>query len=105
MHQILRNTLICLCAAFILVGSLSADNWHQWRGPNNDGISQATEAPTHWSQTENVQWRLPLPGEAGSTPVVWEDKIFPHFSGRGCPCFDVRQHRRRRTLEKDDCTR
>ena len=76
MHQILRNTLICLCAAFILVGSLSADNWHQWRGPNNDGISQATEAPTHWSQTENVQWRLPLPGEAGSTPVVWEDKIF-----------------------------
>ena len=76
MHQILRNTLIHLCAACIFIGSVSAGNWHQWRGPTNDGISQATEAPIHWSQTENVQWRLPLPGEAGSTPVVWEDKIF-----------------------------
>ena len=73
---ILKNTLTLLFASFILVGSLSADNWHQWRGPSNDGISQAAGAPTHWSQTENVQWRLPLPGEAASTPVVWEDKIF-----------------------------
>ncbi len=74
--HILKNTLTLLFASFILVGSLSADNWHQWRGPNNDGISQAAEAPIHWNHTENVQWRLPLPGEAGSTPVVWEDKIF-----------------------------
>ena len=76
MYQTLRNTLICLLAVFVLVGSLDAGNWHRWRGPNNDGISQATEVPLHWSQTENVQWRLPLPGEAASTPVVWEDKIF-----------------------------
>jgi outer membrane protein assembly factor BamB len=74
--HILRNTLTLLLAFFFLIGSLSADNWHQWRGPNNDGISQATEAPIHWSQTENVRWRLPLPGEAASTPVISEDKIF-----------------------------
>ena len=74
--HILKNPLTLLFASLILVGTLSADNWHQWRGPSNDGISQATDAPVHWSQTENVQWRLPLPGEAGSTPVVWEDKIF-----------------------------
>lgn len=76
MYQTLRNTLICLLAVFVLVDNSFAGNWHRWRGPNNDGISQATEAPIHWSQTENVQWRLPLPGEAASTPVVWEDKIF-----------------------------
>lgn len=76
MYQTLKNTLIGLLAVFVLVGNSFADNWHRWRGPNNDGISQATEAPIHWSQTENVQWRLPLPGEAASTPVVWEDKIF-----------------------------
>ena len=72
----LRNTLSLLLTVFIFVGSLSADNWVQWRGPNNDGISQATNAPVQWSQTENVQWRLPLPGEAASTPIVWEDNIF-----------------------------
>ncbi|MYA98969.1 PQQ-binding-like beta-propeller repeat protein, partial [Candidatus Poribacteria bacterium] len=41
-----------------------------------DGISQETDIPIQWSQTENVKWRLPLPGEAASTPVIWEDKIF-----------------------------
>ena len=74
--HILKSTLALLLASFILVGSSAADKWHQWRGPSNDGISQAVDAPIHWSQTENLQWRLPLPGEAGSTPVVWEDKIF-----------------------------
>ena len=74
--RILRNTLTFLLGMFILVGSVSADNWDQWRGPNNDGVSQETDAPIQWSQTENVRWRLPLPGDAASTPVVWEDKIF-----------------------------
>lgn len=76
MKYILRNTLTLLLGVFVLVGSLSAENWHQWRGPNNDGISHETDVPIQWSQTENVKWRLPLPGEAASTPVVWEDKIF-----------------------------
>ena len=26
--------------------------------------------------TKNVAWRLPLPGPAGATPVVWDDHIF-----------------------------
>ena len=76
MKHILRNTLTLLLGVFILVGALYAENWHQWRGPNNDGISHETNVPIQWSQTENVKWRLPLPGEAASTPVVWEDKIF-----------------------------
>ena len=76
MQHILKNTLTLLLGVFILVGSLSAENWHHWRGPNNDGISHETDVPIQWSQTENVKWRLPLPGEAASTPVIWEDKIF-----------------------------
>ncbi len=51
-------------------------NWSQWRGPNNRGISDETDVPIQWSQTENIRWRLPLPGEAAATPVVWGDKIF-----------------------------
>ncbi len=76
MKYILRHTLTLLLGVFILVGVLSAENWHHWRGPNNDGISHETDVPIQWSQTENVKWRLPLPGEAASTPVVSEDKIF-----------------------------
>ena len=72
----LKNALIFLLVVFILTANGFADNWQQWRGMHSDGISKETEAPIQWSQTENVKWRLPLPGEAASTPVVWENKIF-----------------------------
>src|SRR5947209_5441767 len=72
-------------AAPVLVAGLSllalsaavyADNWPQWRGPNGDGVSKEKNLPTKWSETENVAWKLPLPGMGGATPVVWGDKIF-----------------------------
>lgn len=53
-----------------------AENWPHWRGPRRDGTSLETGIPVKWSKTENVLWRLPLPGPAGATLVVWEDKIF-----------------------------
>ena len=74
--QALRCTLILLLAVFTVITNSFADNWQQWRGTDNDGISEETDVPIQWSQTENVKWRLPLPGEAASTPVVWEDNIF-----------------------------
>jgi outer membrane protein assembly factor BamB len=63
--------------ALLLVASAAcAENWPQWRGPNNDGTSSETGLPASWSATENLRWRVPLPGAAGSTPVVWDDRIF-----------------------------
>jgi outer membrane protein assembly factor BamB len=59
-----------------LPGAARAENWPQWRGARLDGISTEKNLPQNWSQTENVAWRLPLPGPAGSTPIVWEDRIF-----------------------------
>ncbi len=74
--QILRNTLILLFLVLPLISSSFAENWPRWRGPRNDGTSAETGVPTHWSGTENVRWRLALPGEAASTPIVWGDRIF-----------------------------
>ncbi|MFT5526141.1 MAG: outer membrane protein assembly factor BamB, partial [Pirellulaceae bacterium] len=54
----------------------SADNWPQWRGANLDGISTETGLPVKWSGEENVAWKIELPGSAGATPCVWNDKIF-----------------------------
>lgn len=68
-----------IAAAAILVlcsGPLAADPWPQWRGPRNDGVSRESQVPTRWSATENVAWKLKLPGMAGSTPIVWNDRIF-----------------------------
>ncbi len=70
-------------AVYVLAAALAAtahhvgaENWPQWRGPNLDGISHETNLPLSWSKTQNVVWRLELPGPAGATPVVWNDHIF-----------------------------
>lgn len=60
-----------------------AENWPQWRGARLDGVSEEADLPTEWSATENIAWRLPLPGPGGSTPVVWGDRIFLTTSDGG----------------------
>ena len=59
-----------------LAGTASAENWPSWRGPTGDGICTEKGVPTTWSKTKNVAWRLELPGPAGATPVIWDDRIF-----------------------------
>ena len=51
-------------------------NWPQWRGPDSQGISQEKNLPTEWSETKNIQWKTPIPGNALSSPIIWEKKIF-----------------------------
>ncbi len=53
-----------------------ADNWPNWRGPANNGVSHEKNLPVTWSATSNVAWKAPLPGPAGSTPVVFDGRIF-----------------------------
>jgi outer membrane protein assembly factor BamB len=69
------------CLVYVLTLLLSssaalAENWPQWRGPRLNGVSQEKNLPAKWSKTENVLWRLALPGPGGATPVVWDDRIF-----------------------------
>jgi outer membrane protein assembly factor BamB len=35
-----------------------------------------TDAPLHWSDTENIKWKTTIPGRGHSSPVLWGDKIF-----------------------------
>jgi outer membrane protein assembly factor BamB len=79
MHCFRRKTLffVCVAIALSLISSPGrAENWPQWRGAKLDGISQESDVPTRWSKSENIAWRLPLPGPAGATPVVWGDRVF-----------------------------
>jgi outer membrane protein assembly factor BamB len=69
--------LIFLMTATTLAPAVSrAENWPQWRGPRNNGISIEKTIPTRWSQTENVIWRTEMPGQGGATPAVWNDRLF-----------------------------
>src|SRR5678815_2531738 len=73
----------CLCAltAFGADPKKPADsdllhNWAQWRGPLANGVAPHANPPVHWSETNNVRWKIPLPGKAHSSPIVFGDSVY-----------------------------
>ncbi len=54
---------------------VSASNWPSWRGPSAHGSIATGQPPTRWSP-ETPLWKVPLPGKGGSSPVVWNDRIY-----------------------------
>ena len=63
-------------AVALLSPAARADNWPAWRGADGMGRCKETDLPVKWSPTENVRWKVKLPGDGNSTPVVWGDRVF-----------------------------
>ncbi len=70
-----RAILGGLCLLVLLHASV-ANNWGHWRGPNGNSVSPDANPPTTWSETENIKWKVAIPGTGSGSPVVWDDKVF-----------------------------
>jgi len=57
-------------------GAVSGADWSEFRGPTGQGVSDQTGLPLTWSDTENVAWKVPIPGLGWSSPVVSQGKIY-----------------------------
>ncbi len=62
--------------AVIALTAPAGDNWPVFRGPNGDGTSDAKSLPTSWNEKKNIKWKLPIPGKAWSSPVVWGNQVW-----------------------------
>lgn len=51
-------------------------SWPQWRGPLASGVAPHADPPLRWSETENVRWKIPLPGQGHASPIVFGDAIY-----------------------------
>jgi outer membrane protein assembly factor BamB len=60
----------------IVQGGQAAKYWAFWRGPSMQGLVEGKGYPSTWSETENVRWRVQVPGRGHSSPIVWGDRIF-----------------------------
>jgi outer membrane protein assembly factor BamB len=76
----------------------AADNWPAWRGADGGGHSKEKGLPVKWSATENVKWKVELPGPCNSTPIVWGDKVFL------TQATDKGQKRSLMCLNRKDCS-
>jgi len=52
------------------------ENWPQWRGPLQNGVAPAANPPTTWSETNNVKWKVKIPGSGQATPIIWDNRVF-----------------------------
>ncbi len=83
------NTKSNLVAIFLMImganlAPLMAQDWPQFRGVFQDGVSPATNIPTTWSASENLLWKAELPGPGSSSPVVAAGKVYVTcYSGYG----------------------
>jgi outer membrane protein assembly factor BamB len=79
----MRATLLLAIVSFVSGAALAADfeheklhNWNQWRGPLANGFAPDADPPTTWGPDSNVRWKVAVPGQGESTPIVWQNRIF-----------------------------
>ena len=73
----MRERVLGMLVVFLLSLSVAnAENWPQWRGPNLNGVSNEKNLPVKWTTEENVAGKLAMPGLSGSTPIIWQNRIF-----------------------------
>jgi len=71
----------------------AAKYWPRWRGPTGQGVAADGDYPDRWSSTENVLWKVEIPGSGLSSPIVFRDSLFLTAAlGNGAErlllCFD-----------------
>ena len=57
-------------------GYSSGDYWLTWRGPDATGAARKGNPPLTWSENKNIKWKVKLPGQGTSSPVIWGNRIF-----------------------------
>lgn len=76
----LRRFLLPLA---LLLVSLPAQ-WPGFRGPQRDGVAADAAPPLTWSDTDNLRWKIELPGPGSSSPIVVGDRVYVAcYSGYG----------------------
>src|SRR2546426_498056 len=87
MHRAYVAAVAVVLAAIVQVSA--NDQWPQFRGTQAGVAADDPALPDTWSQTENVVWRLDVPGIGWSSPVVWNELVFVYFGGIGLFAFDM----------------
>jgi outer membrane protein assembly factor BamB len=79
MRSFLTLALLAALACPLFADDFEANrtrNWHQWRGPQGNGFAPDADPPLEWGPDKNVKWKVPVPGQGDSTPIVWGDRVF-----------------------------
>ena len=72
-----KRTFGCAAGAIVLASlmvspaDVTGQSWPQFRGPDANGVvADNPRLPDHWSASDNIDWRTPVPGLGWSSPIV-----------------------------------
>src|SRR6202167_4495779 len=71
-----------MLVSFVCLTASARSDWPDFRGPWCDGRTTAPGQtnllglPLHWSETENVKWKTPIPYRGWFTPVILNGQIW-----------------------------
>lgn len=70
-----RMAVACLVGWLAAAGTTLANDWYQWRGPEQDGVSRERNLPDKWSPDgDNAVWKNNVGGM--SSPIVMDGRIY-----------------------------
>lgn len=70
------HSIALLIALSLHAPTRATDHWPEFRGPTGQGVTASSGLPLTWSETENVRWKVAVPGQGWSSPVVWGDQVW-----------------------------
>jgi len=99
----MKQIILAGLVSVLVASSSQAQEWTRFRGPNGTGISDAKTIPIQFTE-KDYNWKVPLPGDGHSSPVIWGDKIFltgSHEQQGGMHVHAVSVHDGRVLWQKD----
>ncbi len=99
----MKLTVAVALPLLLIPGTLFAQEWSRFRGPNGCGIGEMENPPVKWTENDFL-WRRELPGKGHSSPVVWGTKLFvTSAEGKGekrmLHCLDAENGKIRWTVD------
>lgn len=73
MKGLIASVTVVLCSA-LAAGTVKAQAWSQFRGPNGAGVADEQKPPVEIGPDKNVKWKVTAPSGL-SSPIVAGDKL------------------------------
>lgn len=71
----LSRAMMACCMLVVIAGTVFADDWPQWRGPNRDGKISGFKAPATWPKELTQKWKVTV-GLGDATPALVGEKLY-----------------------------
>jgi outer membrane protein assembly factor BamB len=68
--------LVCAVAVVLAGAEVGADDWPEFRGATGQGHSSERGLVVEWSESQNIVWKVPVPGLGWSSPAISDGRVW-----------------------------